>query len=298
MRADNTLARFGRGSNGLGELNIPGGIMTTSLRWGLCVLATLALQVGCCSIHVDYQGTLGHGKPNLCAQNCQESVCEGDDTCGINGIAHLGRSVRALHGRAACGLGCGAGCGEVYWDEHINEPPFRDPCGCDNEWVGGYGHARPWYSRLRDLWGYSYPETLYSNCDDCGHRSIGGTCSHCGHESHATQSMVPAISGETWEEPKASSGTTTPTSSLKPVPTPSESRGTPTPAKPRQIPSLLPGDSESPIEPDRVKDAASGKTARAEISISQEPSSVRTASTKKISGNPVSGRRRLSTQSR
>jgi hypothetical protein len=254
--------------------------MTTSLRWGHVVLAMLALQVGCCSIHVDYDGP-HHKRLPLCADSsCVQDACVDEGACKINGLGHIGHSLHTLHDRATCGLKCGSGCGELYFDEYINEPPVCDPCGCNNEWVGGYRECRPWYSRIRDLWGYKYPGSQCTECTDCTHGGIW-----------MGESESYGIHREMGEEVLSTSETGT---VVAPI---SKMDGTPTPAKPKAEPRLLPGDSESTPASILDREPASGKSAQSKKRSGEPPSRV-AASNKKVPATPTSGRRKLTTQPR
>jgi len=251
--------------------NIPGGNMTTSSRLGLVALAMLALQVGCCSIQVDYQGPRCIQSPITSEHGCTGDACCPDTDCHINGVSHIGRSLSNLHSRATRSLRCGSGCGEIYWDEHINEPPVFDPCGCENQWTGGCRHVKPWFVRMRDLWGYPYISSdcsdggHYGPCSDCGHRSFGGQCSHCGRGIHSDH----VDSSETISSSE---------SVIEVVPS-SDSDRVPTPAKP-------------PIAaPDG---AVSGKNANLESA----PAVEAMRPVKKLTVKQASGRRKLTTQTR
>jgi hypothetical protein len=278
--------------------------MTTSLRWGLGVLATLALQIGCCSIHVDYEGPHCGIRPVCSEPACPDESCAAEGACTINGLGHVRHSLGVLKSQAKHNLTCGSGCGEVYWDEHINEPPVCDPCGCDNEWAGGCGTCKPWYARLRDLWGYSYVASDcsrcgdYGPCTDCGHTSYGGQCSHCGHGIHAgrheftnpvTESYV--VDGES-EIVIASPKPEAVTVPLR------DPDGVPTPAKPKPMPSLLPGDAEKIPSSPSNKESSGGKTARYKSANAQRITVAKLEPSSSIPAKPASARRKLTTQNR
>jgi hypothetical protein len=279
--------------------------MTTSLRWGLGVLATLSLQIGCCSIHVDYEGPHCGIKPGCSEPACPADTCVADGACTINGLGHVRHSFAALKNHAKHNLTCGSGCGEVYWDEHINEPPVCDPCGCDNEWVGECGHCKPWYAKLRDLWGYPYAAAHCANsggfgpCTDCGHNSYGGQCSNCGHGIHAAkrQFSVPyaesyGVDGESnlvIASPESEAADTVPIRDPEAVPTP---------AKPKPMPSLLPGDAEASPSAPSNKESSGGKTARSKSASGQRITVAKMEPASTIPAKPASVRRKLTTQNR
>lgn len=280
--------------------------MTTSLRWGLCILAALSLQIGCCSIHVDYKGPHCGYKHVCLAPECPEDVCVEEAACQINGVSHLKNSLATLHSRAKYHLTCGAGagCGEVYWDEHINEPPVGDPCGCNNEWTGGYGYYRPWYWRLRDLWGYRYAPSACSSdaecgaCGDCGHQSYGGQCSHCGHGIFLGRGKAIEEGVVSHIVDEESDLIISPSHSHHTPVTIPDPEAVPTPAKPKSMPSVLPGESESAPSPKIEKESASGKTAKSTKGEGRVLAVQAASSAQKAPAKIASGRRKLTTQTR
>jgi len=223
--------------------------MESSLRWATLLVAIVVLPSGCCSISVDYGPTPrgpafipsaheSFATADACSDGC--GGCE-SPTCGINGmhgLHHLKHGLANWHRKTVCS----SGCGEVYWDEQINEPPTCDPCGCDGQWAGGtYGSCRPWYSRLRDLWGHPYYPSSCSDCSDCG--VVHG---HSFRESSSVESVIRDES----------------------VSTPSD-HPVPTPAKPKE-PSV--GARNSSVEP-RVARTAAKKTQAQ--SVSGKPSTLK-----------------------
>jgi hypothetical protein len=245
--------------------------MNSSLRWGLGVLASLALQVGCCSIHVDYAAPHGRPVPSSMGDAC----CE-DSECGINGLHFIGHRLASLHNQVACSTHCSSGCGEVYWDEYINEPPVCDPCGCNNEWVGGCGHCRPWYSRLRDLWGYRYMPADCSSCSSCS--SAGsvheGVVIGSGTHEHVVSPSIP-----------------------------SQNKGIPTPAKPKKDSPVVPPAEEVVPQVPASKSNSGMRRVTPDGSVAQRGERVktdmaRTSVERKVPAKTVSGRRPLTTQTR
>lgn len=278
--------------------------MTTSLRWGLGVLATLSLHIGCCSIHVDYEGPHCGLTPVCLESGCPDNTCAAEGACTINGVGHIKQSIASLGSRAKNHLTCGSGCGEVYWDEHINEPPTCDPCGCDNQWHGGCGHCKPWYARLRDLWGYPYVAAnscdsgSYGPCTDCGHTSYGGQCSHCGQGIRVERHRFANRDSESYVvEEESEMVISSPDS--EPVTAPlRDLDGVPTPAKPRTMPSLLPSESAPAPSVPSNKESTGGKTARNK---SENPQRITLSKLEPVNGipaKPASVRRKLTTQMR
>ena len=146
-------------------------------------LGLLASHIGCCTIRMAGDG-------------CATGSCGGGLGCGAMGCGAMG-----CGGSGACGTlrsriadrirgtNCGSGCGEIYWDEHINERPVCDPCGCDGEFdCGGSGNCPTVLGRLRNLWGYRY---IPSNCGECTScettpsRCSSGSCSTCAGNTHS-----------------------------------------------------------------------------------------------------------------
>ena len=157
-----------------------GGKMEASLRWSVGLVAVIVCQVGCCSVQMNCGAPGCRVTPCSSAHpgsSAQPGGCEGE--CGMVGLEPLfhGHShlKQKIHSWAAS-TRCASGCGEVYWGEHVSEPPTCDPCGMAGDYTGGCGSCRPWYSRLRDLWGYRYEPSGCSQGDGC---SQGG-CASCG----------------------------------------------------------------------------------------------------------------------
>lgn len=202
--------------------------MESAFRWCFGILAIAAFQVGCCRIelhggpsHLNMNSRAvaheGHGVEVFAGNACVDGDCHAaassgcGDGCGVNGLDHLFNGSLHSHWKhtfSRCGskLACSGACGEVYWDEHINDPPVCDPCGPQGAWGGGNcGTCRPWYSRMRDLWGYRYESPECSGCSACGMtssrawagegREISGECAHCddGQGTHVQhgETVVP-----------------------------------------------------------------------------------------------------------
>jgi len=201
-----------------------GGKMESSLRWSIGLVAAIVCQVGCCSVQMNC-GTPGC-RVTPCAAT-QPSVCEGE--CGMVGMEPLfhghGHLKQKIHSWAAS-TRCTSGCGEVYWGEHISEPPTCDPCGMAGDYTGGCGSCRPWYSRLRDLWGYRYEPSGCSQggCTSCG--CSGGGVVSAGHfgGGHGTGSCASCSQGMVSEGEVIHEGEATHSA---------VQHATPTPAKPK-----------------------------------------------------------------
>ena len=131
---------------------------------------------------------------------------------------------------------CSSGCGEIYWDEHINEPPVCDPCGCNGEFECGACRSCPTaLGRLRNLWGYRYVPSNCSECNSGGLTSIHGGSSSCSTCASNTQSSFS--SGE--HVPSYS----VPSHGEVTSPRPTEGsmlNRSPTPAKPKAAPNVAP----------------------------------------------------------
>ena len=139
--------------------------MKTALFGWLFGFGLLISHVGCCSVRFVGDGC-GMGA-------CGDVDYEGVATCG---------SLRSRIANRIRNTNCSSGCGEIYWDEHINEPPVCDPCGCNGEFECGSCRSCPTaLGRLRNLWGYRY---MPSNCGECN--SCGLTSNHSGSSSCAT----------------------------------------------------------------------------------------------------------------
>jgi len=149
--------------------------MKSVLIGWLLGLGLLASHFGCCSIRM-----VGDG--------CEGGRCGGMNACGMNACGTL----RSRIANRIASTNCSSGCGEIYWDEHINEPPVCDPCGCDGEFeCGGGGRNCPSVlQRLRGLWGYCY--YVPSNCSECSsgtnvrmHGNDSCSCATCAGNTQA-----------------------------------------------------------------------------------------------------------------
>ncbi len=186
--------------------------MKSVLFGWLLGLGLLASHVGCCSIRM-----VGDG--------CDTGECGG--VLGCDGIGSFG-TLRSRIASRIRATNCGSGCGEIYWDEHINEPPVCDPCGCNGEFECGGGRTCPTaLGRLRNLWGYRY---VPANCEECSTCNAGmrvaGSCETCAgntHTDHAseTQYSTPARMSNQPVEESINSRTPTPASKPKPQRAPS-----------------------------------------------------------------------------
>ncbi|MCE3015898.1 MAG: hypothetical protein LW870_08510 [Pirellula sp.] len=178
---------------------------------GIFGVLSLALHVGCCGGPMGNCGN--HCGRSITAAHCGlgcdvgcNAVC-GNNACDVGCEIGCGGALTGLRSRLASSVRmnhCNSGCGEVYWDEQINERPVCDPCGCNNEFVGGAGCVRcpGALHRLRQLWGFRYTPSDCTTCssefsDGCGHAGCT-TCSNCdhgvSHEAHTMTSSMPATS--------------------------------------------------------------------------------------------------------
>jgi len=174
----------------------------------------LASHVGCCSVQM-----VGGG--------CDTVGC-GD--CGpIGGFGTL----RTRIADRIRSTNCGSGCGEIYWDEHINEPPVCDPCGCDGEFdCGASGSCPSAFARLRSLWGYRYQPAGCGDCGDCGMGpspvSHPSTCSTCAgntsnrstavmHERSMSRVANPSSTSTLMRDPDVQTRSNTPTPAVRPM---------------------------------------------------------------------------------
>jgi len=189
--------------------------MKSALGLWLVLTGLMVSHVGCCSVR-------------MAGDSCGAGMCN-DTGCGGCGqfevpFSGVGRRVanriKSAH--------CSSGCGEIYWDEHINDPPVCDPCGCNGEFTGEHcGSCPTALGRLRNLWGHRYHPSGNDGCATCvgDHVTSTGTstCSSCSSgSSHAiTTSIAPARvpSSHSVSEGMKSDA--------------SSSRGEPTPAVPR-----------------------------------------------------------------
>ena len=188
--------------------------MKTAMFGWLFGLGLLISHVGCCSVRFVGDGC-GAGA-------CGDVDCEGVASCG---------SLRARIADRIRSTNCGSGCGEIYWDEHINEPPVCDPCGCNGEFECGSCRSCPTaLGRLRNLWGYRYMPSSCGECNSCGVTSMHGGASSCSTCASNTQSYDTS-------DAHVSSHSNT----MNPQPTEnSVITRTPTPAKPKSAPSAAP----------------------------------------------------------
>jgi hypothetical protein len=134
---------------------------------------------GCCGVRMT-GGGCGCGIAVMHSTGGCDSVCDsGCDAAGCGAAPCGGCSTHfnsQIAARMRTGLfgGCTSGCGEVYCDEHINEPPTCDPCGMNGEFVGGgCGPCRPLLHRIRDMMGTPF----LAGCDSCGVSSGCDSCS-------------------------------------------------------------------------------------------------------------------------
>ncbi|MEQ1827195.1 MAG: hypothetical protein ABL921_14665, partial [Pirellula sp.] len=157
----------------------------------LLAFGLIASHAGCCSVRM-----VGDGYG---ARSCDSGEC-GSVSCGAPCLPFAGIRSRIL-GRVASAH-CNSGCGEIYWDEHINEPPVCDPCGCNGQFTGDYCQSCPTaLGRLRNLW--TRHQYFPSSCDTCpaGAQPVhGSTCTTCGsghaiadHSIHQTSDSNSAI---------------------------------------------------------------------------------------------------------
>ena len=174
----------------------------------LFALSLLANHVGCCSIRM-----VGGG--------CETGACGG---LGCDGIASFG-SLRSRIADRIRSTNCSSGCGEIYWDEHINEPPVCDPCGCNGEFECGSCRSCPTaLGRLRNLWNYQrYMPSSCGECSSCGINPVQGnssSCSTCAGNTHAENGTsgysVAPTQTVTSRPASGASGTRVPTPASKP----------------------------------------------------------------------------------
>lgn len=198
--------------------------MKSVLFGWLLGLGLLASHVGCCSIQLDG----GHGCGLSSCGECNE--CGGGFDHGINVPFGGVRSRIANH---ISGARCAASCGEVYWDEHINEPPVCDPCGCNGEFTGETcGTCPTALGRLRNLWGYRYHPSNCDSCTSCGSGGVTGvashsTCSSCSGGSHVEH--APSTTHSHAAEPKRESVPSQPTPAVRPSTEPVAPEAAPAP---------------------------------------------------------------------
>ena len=202
--------------------------MKSVLFGWLIGLGLIASHVGCCTIRM-----VGDG--------CEMGSCGGG--IGCEGIGACG-TLRSRIAERIRSTNCGSGCGEIYWDEHINEPPVCDPCGCDGEFdCGGNGSCPTVFGRLRNLWGYRYVPSNCGECSSCSTTTSGcssGSCSTCAGNTHV---------GYATEVHEAMPTRTMSTKSMQAQPTTEATTTTrsPTPAsKPRPHPATGAAPSKAP----------------------------------------------------
>lgn len=241
--------------------------MESAFRWclGLCCLSML--QVGCVRIQLagesGHTGWLHHDARQhavVAGAGCECSSCDAgpsgcrdgcDDGCGIPGLQPLfDTNWCGLIKQSFCHCGnklaCQGACGEVYWDEHINEPPVCDPCGAQGTFVGGgCVSCKPWYGRWRDLWGYRYDAPGCTSCASSGvgighghgvygqpargHASAG--CTSCNHGGEAVVHEGSWGDSQSVYSESIGSGATPSTTA------PHTNAPSPTPAKPKVVPT-------------------------------------------------------------
>ena len=184
--------------------------MKTALFGWLFGFGLLISHVGCCSVRF-----VGDG--------CGMGAC-GDVDCEVGGCGSLrsriANRIRNTH--------CSSGCGEIYWDEHINEPPVCDPCGCNGEFECGSCSSCPTaLGRLKNLWGYRYMPSSCGECNSCGLTSNHGGSSSCATCASNTQSSYSSNDHMSSHSEMMSS---------EPIEN-SVIKRSPTPAKPKQAPA-------------------------------------------------------------
>lgn len=187
--------------------------MKTALFGWLLGFGLLISHVGCCSVRF-----VGDG--------CGMGAC-GDVDCEVGACGSLrsriANRIRSTH--------CSSGCGEIYWDEHISEPPVCDPCGCNAGFECGSCQSCPTaLGRLRNLWGYRYVPSDCGECSSCGLTSNHGGSSSCATCAGNTQSSYSS------SDPMSSHSELM---SYEPTENSVISRS-PTPAKPKQAPAPKP----------------------------------------------------------
>ena len=188
--------------------------MKSVLFGWLLGLGLLASHVGCCSIRMAGDG-------------CNMGACECGGVHGHRGIGSCG-TLRSRIADRIRSTNCGSGCGEIYWDEHINEPPVCDPCGCNGEFeCGGDRNCPTVLGRLRNLWGYRY---IPSNCEECSSGDFGtrgtSSCATCAGNTHADRAMdigstMPVRMMNQQSDESVSTRSPTPASKPRPQRTPS-----------------------------------------------------------------------------
>lgn len=186
--------------------------MKSALGLWLVLAGLIMSHAGCCSVQMrgDSCGMSTCGTSHYGTEPCGTGGC-GNNECGecrsfevpFSGVGkRVVNRIKSAH--------CSSGCGEIYWDEHINDPPVCDPCGCNGEFTGERcGSCPTALGRLRNLWGYRYRPSGNDGCSSCadGHITSSGssTCSSCSSgPTHETithnaparvQSSQPAVQG-------------------------------------------------------------------------------------------------------
>lgn len=179
--------------------------MKTALSIWLVLAGLMMSHVGCCSV-----GMMGNG---CGVQTCGSGNCDsgnwGIEPCGLDncGDANCG-SCRQIE-IPFSGVGrrmvnrvknahCSSGCGEIYWDEHINDPPVCDPCGCNGEFTGERcGSCPTALGRLRNLWGHRYYPSGNDGCSSCSRCSSGTAHESSMHGRHLQESNSHPASPDT-----------------------------------------------------------------------------------------------------
>jgi hypothetical protein len=222
-------------------------------------ILSLALHVGCCGVSSCDSGN-PYGR-SITAAHCGLGCDNGCDAgCDAGCDVGCGGALLGLRSRLASSFQmnhCNSGCGEVYWDEQINERPTCDPCGCNNEFVGGASCDRcpGALHRLRQLWGFRYTP---SNCSTCstGNCGLSGCascdstgCSSCGSNNHTMENEV-------YSETTSSAPSMGHTNNASPSPVKSE----PTPAKqPGPVMKEADGEPAVMITPRNQRPVSSGR---------------------------------------
>ena len=196
--------------------------MKSVLFGWLLGIGLLLSHAGCCSVQLVGDGC-GMG---TCGGGCGVGGCvDGCDSCGVSAYG----SIRSRIANRIRSTNCGSGCGEIYWDEHINEPPVCDPCGCNNEYECNSCRSCPSaLARLRSLWGYRYVPASCEECSSCGTSEMhsgSGSCSTCASNTHSAPMMESHTTSNHVHTPAS---TRAPTPAARPTPV-RENQVAPTP---------------------------------------------------------------------